>query len=263
MLFLQKKLKKQSSTMSVLSKNLVLGFSFVLLGMWLSSIALADKDKQKEQLKTQTQQTAKQTDPQKDAKDQASSDDMMAMTMYEVDTKSSKLHWLGDKVIGDAHDGHVMLKSGSVKYKKDMPIKATMVVDMATITNDDIKKKSLNKKLVDHLLDEDFFYVEKYPTSTLNITKFTKLSEASMYKVMGDITIRGVTKPVSFDTMMMVDEKMLSAKGKFSLDRTMFNVKYNSKKFFPSLGDKIINDEFDLSFTLKAAMMTQADKTEK
>ena len=36
----------------------------------------------------------------------------------------------------------------------------------------------------------------------------------------------------------------------FTVDRTDFNVRYGSKKFFDNLKDKFINDEFELSFEL-------------
>ncbi len=39
------------------------------------------------------------------------------------------------------------------------------VVDMTSITNNDLKDEGYNQKLVGHLKSDDFFGVEKYPTA--------------------------------------------------------------------------------------------------
>lgn len=59
---------------------------------------------------------------------------------------------------------------------------------------------SINTNNVDrdnHLRSADFFDVEKYPTITFTSTKVEK--DGDDYKVTGDLTIRDVTKPVTFD----------------------------------------------------------------
>src|SRR5690625_3282209 len=48
-----------------------------------------------------------------------------------------------------------------------------------------------------HLKSEDFFDVEKYPQLTFKSTNITK--DGDDYKVTGDLTIKDVTKPVTFD----------------------------------------------------------------
>lgn len=50
----------------------------------------------------------------------------------------------------------------------------------------------------DHLKSADFFDVEKYPIITFRSTKVTK-EDDDEYKVTGDLTIKDVTKPVTFD----------------------------------------------------------------
>jgi len=42
-----------------------------------------------------------------------------------------------------------------------------------------------------------------------------------------------------------------TAKTAFKVDRTKFGIKYGSGSFFDSLGDKAINDEFELNITLQ------------
>lgn len=50
----------------------------------------------------------------------------------------------------------------------------------------------------DHLRSPDFFNVAANPTVTFKSTSLTKVSEGK-YKVTGDLTLNGVTKPVTMD----------------------------------------------------------------
>lgn len=49
-----------------------------------------------------------------------------------------------------------------------------------------------------HLKSPDFFEVEKYPTLTFKTTSLKKVSK-DQYKLSGDLTMHGVTKPVTMD----------------------------------------------------------------
>ena len=58
--------------------------------------------------------------------------------------------------------------------------------------------KSINTQVEqrdNHLRSEDFFDVEKYPTLAFKSTAIRKLKKDN-YELIGDLTIRGVTKPV-------------------------------------------------------------------
>lgn len=50
-----------------------------------------------------------------------------------------------------------------------------------------------------HLRGEDFFDAAQYPTITFKSTAFTKTGGDEQYKLTGDLTIKGVTKPVTLD----------------------------------------------------------------
>jgi polyisoprenoid-binding protein YceI len=54
-----------------------------------------------------------------------------------------------------------------------------------------------NEDRENHLKSADFFDVEQYPTINFKSTSIAKDGED--YKVTGDLTIKGVTKPVTFD----------------------------------------------------------------
>jgi len=63
-------------------------------------------------------------------------------------------------------------------------------IDIATLNTGDAQRDG-------HLKSADFFDVEKYPTMTFKSTQVERKGEAE-YRVSGDLTIHGVTKPVTF-----------------------------------------------------------------
>jgi polyisoprenoid-binding protein YceI len=67
------------------------------------------------------------------------------------------------------------------------------------------------------------------------------------YMMEGDLTIKGITNPISFE--MHVEGN--SATTKLIVDRSKFDVRYGSNSFFDNLGDKAIYDDFELDVNLK------------
>ena len=169
---------------------------------------------------------------------------VFADTTLNLDKSKSKLMWLGKKVTGK-HNGDIKFKSGSITLSKEGILKnANFTVDMTTINTTDLSGE-WKDKLDGHLKNEDFFNVSKHPTSTL---KFKKVNSKAgkVYNVTADLTIKEKTKPVTFDVKL--DGK--KATGSFTFDRTVYDIKYGSGKFFEGLGDKMINDEVKVDFDI-------------
>lgn len=162
---------------------------------------------------------------------------------FSVDTKSSSLKWTGKKV-GGKHWGQIKLKDGNMKVQKDAIVNGEFTIDMASITCDDLEGE-WNEKLVGHLKSDDFFGVDKHPTSTLKIKESTSFKKGEA-TVKGDLTIKGKTHPVEFKAKK--DGKSYTAT--IVVDRTLYDVRYGSDKFFDNLGDKTISDEFTMEVKL-------------
>lgn len=175
--------------------------------------------------------------------------------VYKVDAQASKIAWKGTKKMGSAHNGHISVKEGEITTDKKNQITAgTVVVDMKTISNEDLKDSAeYQKKLVGHLSSADFFNVEKYPTSTFKITSVTAGKAKNEVIVKGELTMIGGTHPVEMPATVTVDKGVMTGKGKLMIDRTKWGLKYGSGNFFKELaGDKIINDQFELDLDLVA-----------
>lgn len=172
-----------------------------------------------------------------------------APAKYNVDAASSKVEWLGKKVTGQ-HNGTIGLQSGNVSFDGKKLVGGEFTIDMKTIKNVDLTDAGYNKKLTDHLNSDDFFSTAKHPTAKLVIKSVKET--AGKAEVTADLTIKGKTLPVTFPADVKWAGEAVSATGVITIDRTAYDVKYGSGKFFQNLGDKMIDDNFTLTFTVNA-----------
>ena len=166
-----------------------------------------------------------------------------AQTTKKVDASKSKVLWLAKKV-GGQHSGDIALKEGALVFNGKKLVGGNFVVDMKTINTTDLQGE-YKGKLDGHLKADDFFAVEKFPTSTL-VFKSIGAKASNTYTVTADLTIKGITAPVTFD---IVANKGV-ANATVMIDRTKYDIKYASKNF-GALADKAIDDEFELKVNLK------------
>jgi polyisoprenoid-binding protein YceI len=122
---------------------------------------------------------------------------------------------------------------------------------MTSILNEDIKDAAMNGRLVGHLRSDDFFSVEKFPVSRLQLREIKNLT-GNEVEYTGDLTIKGITHPVTFRAITVVDGNILKANGKITVNRAKYDVRYGSGAFFSNLGDKLIYDDFTLDFSIEA-----------
>ena len=159
-----------------------------------------------------------------------------------VDVKQSKVTWKGYKVTGQ-HEGTINLKEGTLLFEGNKLKGGHFVIDMTSLGSTDLEGE-WKGKLDGHLKSDDFFGVEKHPTASLTITKVE--NNGDHYTVTGDLTIKKITNPITFD--MTVGDN--SAIANLKIDRSKFDVRHGSPSFFNDLQDKVIYDEFDLNVNL-------------
>lgn len=170
-----------------------------------------------------------------------------------VDLKESRVRWVGKRVTGQ-HNGTIQMKSGEVQTKGEALTGGRFEIDMSTITVEDLTNPKQNAKLTNHLKSDDFFSAMKYPTAVFQVTE-VKPGPEGKFDVTGNLTIKGITHPVSFPLKVetMVGGKV-RAMGTATIDRTKWDIRYGSGKFFKGLGDKLIYDDFEVSFDVAAAL---------
>jgi len=164
---------------------------------------------------------------------------------FAITAENSELVWTGAKVTGK-HFGNISFADGSLLIEDGSIVAGKFTVDMTTLTVTDIEDEETNGNLLGHLLSDDFFDVENYTTASLTV----RGGEGNT--VSGDLTIKGITNPVSFPVTVVENEDGTAVlSGTITVDRTLYEIKYGSASFFDNLADKAINNEFTLDFTIK------------
>ena len=180
---------------------------------------------------------------------------LFAKDIVNIDINNSQINWIGRKVTGE-HSGYLKLSDGWITLKNESVTSGILNFNMKTITTTDIESIEWSKKLDQHLMNEDFFYVDSFPTATLTVKNSTTEDlylVNPLHLITADLTIRGITKEISFPVSIYSSSNTYTAKGSIDIDRTLFNIKYKSKTIFPDLGDKFIYDTFTINFSIKTA----------
>ncbi|MCF8229612.1 MAG: YceI family protein [Bacteroidales bacterium] len=179
---------------------------------------------------------------------------------YELNPDVSIMEWYGSKPTGD-HYGTVNFARGFLEVADGQLVGGTIMIDMKSIKNEDLKDSpEYQKKLVDHLKSTDFFNVNSYPEALFEIVEVERLENPESqegvtptHKIKGNLTIKGITKGITFDAMVNTESGEITAiTPQFIIDRTEWDVKYKSKKFFDDLKDQFIHDDIGLTIELKA-----------
>jgi polyisoprenoid-binding protein YceI len=142
---------------------------------------------------------------------------------------------------------------GSFSFDPDKPLasKVSVVIQAASInTANDMRDK--------HLQSPDFFDVNKFPTLEFVSKKILKGDGDNQYKVVGDLTIHGVTKSVTLDATYLGKDTLMGAKiigfsAATKIDRRDFGLTWS--KILES-GNLMVGN--DVAITLDIAGMDKA-----
>ena len=118
-----------------------------------------------------------------------------SLEVKQGEVTKSNVIWKAYKVTG-SHTGTVNLKSGGLTFDGEKLSGGSFIIDMTSIACTDLEG-DYKGQLEGHLKSDDFFGVSKNATSTLSITE-VKSTGKNAYDVKGDLTIKGITKPLNF-----------------------------------------------------------------
>ncbi|WP_417786092.1 YceI family protein [Tenacibaculum sp.] len=169
---------------------------------------------------------------------------------YKANVAESTVTWKGSKPTG-SHNGVVSLEKGTLEVENGNVKSGEFIIDMTTISCEDLEAGNGKEKLEDHLKASDFFDVEKFPTAKFEVAS-SELKDGKVH-VTGNLTLKDVTKSITIPATVTEADDMVTFKSDvFSIDRTDFGVTYKSKKIDAALKDKFINDLMEISFEVKA-----------
>jgi polyisoprenoid-binding protein YceI len=178
---------------------------------------------------------------------------------YLVDTVNSELQWIGTKPTGK-HVGRFKLQEGKLFIKDTMVTGGNIIIKMSSLENIDLSKTDtvLKRKLENELKGPLFFDVTKFPVATFEITSVSDFSPSvgnevlmknANYTVQGNLTIKNITKNISFPAIIKYEKGVITALANFNIDRTLWGMTYRADK---SMQDKLINSAVNIEFRLKA-----------
>jgi polyisoprenoid-binding protein YceI len=119
---------------------------------------------------------------------------IIAQTNWAVDASHSKLGFKVTHMMVSETEGKFKIYDGKVSSKTDADFTDASVefsVDVASVDTDDDKRDG-------HLKSPDFFDAEKFAKMTFKSTSMKKGKTKGTYLLIGDLTIKGVTKKVTF-----------------------------------------------------------------
>lgn len=175
---------------------------------------------------------------------------------YSVDTINSFVRFTGYGV-GKNHPGKFKVTAGNIAVASNQVTGGKFTISINSMTMEQ-KEKMIESKLKPHLLSKDFFDADAYGTGAFEITKVepynasakdTSAVSGANYNISGNLTLKSVTKNVSFPANITINENMVKANANFNIDRRDWNIVYGSDK---SLGDKFISETVNIQVNVAA-----------
>lgn len=176
-------------------------------------------------------------------------------TTYTTVKEGSYTDWRAAHFGGaEPRYGKIYLKTAEVTVNEGAVTNAKAVMDMTAITvenfGDDQEKTG---KLTGHLKNEDFFNVEKYPTSTFELTSIEGAEGDFNSAISGNLTIMDSTKSITFNANITVSDEEVSIKSEdFAIDRRDWGLVYNMEGTEGLPVDYVIAN--DIGFTINAVL---------
>jgi polyisoprenoid-binding protein YceI len=177
-----------------------------------------------------------------------------ALEVYDIDAVHSAANFKVRHIFAYT-SGHFTQFGGTLWYDAQKPenSRIEIAIQAASINTG-------NDQRDNHLRSADFFDVEKFPQITFKSTKIVPAKDPQHYRVTGDFTLHGVTKPVTIDVEVLGfgENPGLGKRGGFSaqvtLDRTAFGIVWN--KTLES-GGLLLGNEVQVDFPLEVVLHTE------
>lgn len=164
-------------------------------------------------------------------------------TVWEIDPAHTKIQFAATHLAISEVSGQFQEFSGTVKSDQDdfSDVSIDLTIQANSLDTD-------NEKRDKHLKSEDFFHVEKYPVLTFKSKSMEKTGN-NEYKLTGDLTIHGVTKPATLDVTHkgtvegMQGETRAGFKVKGNVNRFDYGIDWNNS----FTGGLVVGKEIDIT----------------
>lgn len=143
--------------------------------------------------------------------------------------------------------------AGTIEFNSDDPAQSTVSFVVQT--------KSIDTAQGDrdaHLRSDDFFAVEQYPTLTFESTSIHSRGD-NQFDVVGDLTIRGITKSITLPVELLGKAKdpwgneKLAFEAEVTINRKEFGLSWNAAL---ETGGFLVGDDVKVSLSVQGAPAT-------
>ncbi len=171
---------------------------------------------------------------------------------YALDAEESQVYWTGRGELGNySLSGLVPVVRGNLAFEGGVLKTGFVEIDMGAISCNSLDSETSRQKLVSHLSSPDFFDAKKYPRARFVMTGAVSKG-GNAYQLTGNLTIKDKTNPIQFPATLEERQGMLMLKTVLVVDRTRYDVRYGSNRFFDNLGNDAIRNDFELDIELAA-----------
>src|SRR5690349_23017627 len=170
-----------------------------------------------------------------------------ASTKWTIDKVHSNVKFTVTHLVISEVEGYFKIFDGTVEHSKPdfSDAKINFTVDVNSINTD-------NENRDKHLKSDDFFNAEKFPQMKFESTSLQPLGN-NKYKLTGNLTIRDITKPVTFDvtyggTITSQGKTKAGFKATTTINRFDYNLKWNAAT---ETGGMVVGKDVEVSVKLE------------
>jgi polyisoprenoid-binding protein YceI len=173
---------------------------------------------------------------------------------WEIDTTHSHVMFSIRHVMVSVVRGRFNVMSGHMHIDEQHPELSWVDAQVDTASID-----TQNEQRDEHLRGADFFEVDKYPKITFKSTRVSSTGDQN-YKVVGDLSIHGVTKQVTFDAeyngqSLMMGSPRAGLAAKTKINRKDFNLSFAS---VVEAGNIALSETVAIEIDLEAVQQVEA-----
>lgn len=175
---------------------------------------------------------------------------------HDIDKNESQVNWYG-RNFRSSHHGSLDIVQASIDFKNETAAGIQIDIDMDSIKNIDLEDKTYRGYLEHHLKSSDFFDVSKHPQASLRSKKIEPIrgvdKKTSAYKIVADLNIKSVSNEIEFEALIYLNnEGKINMQAHFDFDRSKWDVRYGSEKFFEKLGMHLVSNIISMDIYLVA-----------
>ncbi|MGB1040373.1 MAG: YceI family protein, partial [Flavobacteriales bacterium] len=138
-------------------------------------------------------------------------------------------------------------------YKREEKHPSENYSNLANLTVTSIEDSAKAANLQGHLTSGDFFLTDSFPTASFEITSVDTMSGDFNSKVSGNLTIKGISKNITFNANTNITEDMVSVSSEtFEVNRLDWDLNYKAEGFAGVIANESIHN--DIAFTINVSV---------